>query len=247
MPPTPQSPLRIAAIVCAAGSGSRFGLNAGSKLDQDLHGKPVLVRAAEAIARQPEVVATIVAGPADPELMEAFRQRHGDAIARLGATILPGGVRERFETVKAGLDALTGLHPDVDAVLVHDAARPCVPAEVVRRVIAALRSHAAVAPAIAVADTLKRAEATQDPRRVLETVDRAGLFACQTPQGFHINLLARAYAQAHLASTDDAQLVERLGVEVVLVEGDPRNVKITRPGDLELARAIWPTLVVDRD
>lgn len=77
---------------------------------------------------------------------------------------------------------------------------------------------------------------------MLDTVDRSNLFACQTPQGFHLGLITRAYAQADLSSTDDAQLVERLGEAVVLVEGDPRNLKITRPQDLELARAVWPTL-----
>jgi 2-C-methyl-D-erythritol 4-phosphate cytidylyltransferase len=144
-------------------------------------------------------------------------------------------------------------------VAVHDAARPCTPAELVERVFAAAEKHAAVIPAVGVRDTLKRvreeeAGAEVDPiadilgtapasgrarRRVVEsTVDRAGLMAVQTPQVFERGLFERAYAQKNLDSTDDAQLVERLGEAVVVVAGDERNIKITHPGDMRLARAI---------
>lgn len=245
MPPPPNSPPRIAAIICAAGSGTRFGSSNGSKLDQDIHGKPVLARAVEAIASQPEVVATIVAGPADPDALAAFRDRHKQHLDVLAATICPGGITERYETVKAGLDHLRATLTGIDAVLVHDAARPCTPPTVIRRVIDALASHAAVVPAVPVADTIKRAMPEPDgtTHEIQQTIDRRGLFACQTPQGFHLDQITRAYyAQDDLTSTDDAQLVERLGEPVLLVAGDPRNLKITRPEDLELARAIWPTL-----
>lgn len=262
--PDHQRPLRIAAIVCAAGSGTRFGTTKGGKLDADLHGKPVLIRSVEAIAGQPGVEQVIVAGPADPSALDGFRERHGRLLAGLGATICPGGVAERFETVKAALDHLLRTTPQdrlPDAVLVHDAARPCTPAHVLRAVIDALASHPAAIPAVPVADTIKRASPASPetkappvgPRNVPasgagsigtvdHTVDRRGLFACQTPQGFHLSTLCEAYAQADLNSTDDAQLVERLGEPVALVPGDSRNIKITRPADLDLTRAIWPTL-----
>lgn len=244
MPPKPTNPPRIAAIVCAAGSGTRFGTSNGSKLDQDLHGKPVLIRAVQNIASQHEVVATVVAGPADPEALAAFRYRHEKALNALGATICPGGVSERYETVKAGLDHVRATLTGIDAVLVHDAARPCTPPTVIRNVIDALSAHASAIPSVPVADTVKRAAPDGDApgHRVLETIDRRGLFACQTPQGFYLELITRAYAQKYLTSTDDAQLAERLGEPVLLVAGDPRNLKITRPEDLVLARAIWPTL-----
>ncbi len=249
MPAQEPNPLRIAAIICAAGSGTRFGTSIGGKLDANLRGKPVLIRSVVALASQPEVVATIVAGPADTDALAAFHARHGDALRALGATICPGGMTERFETVKAGLDHLIATTRDIDAVLVHDAARPCTPPAVVRRVIDALTRHAAVVPAVPVADTLKRAVPTPNApdlgaatHHVQQTTDRCGLFACQTPQGFRLDLITRAYAQENLTSTDDAQLVERLREPVLLVAGDPRNLKITRPEDLELARAIWPTL-----
>ncbi|MFI4915182.1 MAG: 2-C-methyl-D-erythritol 4-phosphate cytidylyltransferase [Phycisphaerales bacterium JB060] len=243
--PNPQpSPPRIAAIICAAGSGTRFGSTNGNKLEQDLRGKAVLARAAEAIACQPEVAATIVAGPADPDAFGRFCDRHGSDLEALGAIICPGGITERYETVKAGLDHIHKKLNGIDAVLVHDAARPCTPIVVVRRVIEALASHAAVVPAVPVADTLKRATHIVDAnhRHVGQTIDRANLFACQTPQGYHLELISRAYDHTNLASTDDAQLVERLGEPVLLVAGDPRNLKITRPEDLDLARAIWPTI-----
>ncbi|UYV13948.1 MAG: 2-C-methyl-D-erythritol 4-phosphate cytidylyltransferase [Phycisphaera sp.] len=244
MPPPHNSPLRIAAIICAAGSGTRFGVSSGSKLDKDIHGKAVLERAVEAIASQPDVVATVVAGPADPDVLAAFRSRHEQHLSTLGATICPGGVTERYETVKASLDHIRATLTNIDAVLVHDAARPCTPRLVVRRVIDALASHAAVVPAVPIGDTLKRATPESDAttHRVDQTINRRDLFACQTPQGFHLDLILRAYDQSDLTSTDDAQLVERLGDPVLLVTGDPRNVKITRPEDLDLVRAIWPTL-----
>lgn len=245
--PHPQSgPIRITTIICAAGSGTRFGRSKGGKLNADIHGEPVLIRAVQAIAQQPEVVGVLVPGPADPHALAEFRDRHGRALGQMGARICAGGVSERYETVKAALECLidTARADDLpDAVLVHDAARPCTPLSVVRAVIEALANHDAVVPAVPVADTLKRADPIHLPHGVIETIDRHGLFACQTPQGFRLDLLRRAYAQTDLSSTDDAQLVERLGEPVVLVPGDTRNIKITRPQDLELARAIWPTLL----
>lgn len=261
----PAPSVRVAAIICAAGSGTRFGGSQGSKLDADLHGQPVLIRSVEAIARQPQITKIVVAGPADPELLARFRSTYEGPLESLRAEICPGGALERYETVNAALNHLLqspAQHAPAEnpaqAVLVHDAARPCTPDRVVRAILDALTHHAAVVPAVPVADTLKRARPAkpQPPPQanpsspgqrapvttIDHTVDRRGLYACQTPQGFHLDLLRRAYAQNDLASTDDAQLVERLGEPVTLVEGDPRNIKITRPQDLDLARALWPGL-----
>ena len=253
--PDSTTPIRIAAIICAAGSGTRFGGAQGSKLDADLQGMPVLIRSVEAISRHPAVTRIIVAGPADPQALASFKNTHQQALKTLRAETCPGGVTERYETVKAALDHLLATTSPADlpqAVLVHDAARPCTPQPVIRAVIETLETHAAVVPALPVPDTIKRAHtphaqplASAAPGIVAlvdHTIDRRGLFACQTPQGFHLHLLQRAYAQGDLASTDDAQLVERLGEPVALVPGDPRNLKITRPADLELIRAIWPAL-----
>lgn len=263
-------PLRVAAIVCAAGSGTRFGRSGEGKLDADLHGKPVLIRAVEALAWHPCVGEILVAGPADPVAMRAFRARHERALRELGASLCAGGVQERYQTVQNALARLLarGEGRPCDAVLVHDAARPCTPAAVVDAVIAALGEHGAVVPAVPLADTLRRCRpGPMDPHLdagldgplsglvaggpsatgapigpSLGTVERTHLYACQTPQGFGVGLLERAYAQRDLRSTDDAELVERLGEPVVLVAGDRRNIKITHRPDLDLARLFWPTL-----
>lgn len=249
--------LRIAVIIPAAGSSRRFDVeNLGrSKLDEDLGGRPVLQRTIELFNIRDEVSTVIVAGPADPEAFAAFKNRHGDKLGLLGVKLCPGGKTHRYETVKAALELVPG---ECTHIAIHDAARPCTPHEVIERTFDAAAKYAAVIPAVEIGDTLKRAgnresdDRDVDPlagilgapaantriRIVAETVDRAGLLAVQTPQVFRAELLRRAYAQPDLASTDDAQLVERLGEEVTIIEGDPRNIKITRPLDVRLARAI---------
>jgi 2-C-methyl-D-erythritol 4-phosphate cytidylyltransferase len=148
-------------------------------------------------------------------------------------TVIAGG-RTRQDSVRLGL----GVLPDeVDVVLVHDAARPFVPASTIARVLAAIEDGAdAVVPAVPVADTIKRVSADG---LVLGTVERAELRAAQTPQGFQRGPLSAAHQYARMANlldvSDDAGLVERHGGKVVVVEGDARSFKITRPFDLAVA------------
>lgn len=251
--------MRLAVIVPAAGSSARFnahaepGLGSRSKLDEDLGGRTVLQRTVELFHTRPETVAVIVAGPHDEEAMGAFRFRHADTLALLGATIVRGGATHRWETVRAALAAVPA---DATHVAVHDAARPACPSDLIDRVLDAAGRHPAVVPAIEVDATVKRlgdevADDVPDPlaailgeqeskplRAVRETVDRRDLVLVQTPQVFERSLIERAYAQADLSSTDDAGLVERLGERVVVVAGDPRNIKITRPGDIEMIRRL---------
>lgn len=251
--------MRLAVIIAAAGASRRFASHATeiqrSKLDEDLGGRPVLQRAVELFSGLSQTVQTIVAGPADEQAMSAFKERHADRLSLLGCTIVPGGREHRYQTVQA---ALAHLRPEVTHVAIHDAARPCTPAEVIERVLTAAEQHPAVIPVIPVADTLKRIDpapleqTSPDPlaailgaapsgpprHRVEQTVDRTHLVAVQTPQVFEVSLLRRAYAQPNLDSTDDAQLIERLGEPVITVMGDPKNLKLTRPEDLTLIRAI---------
>lgn len=256
---------RIAVIIPAAGAGSRYaegdastlttGPSIRSKLDEDMGGRPVIQRTVELFHQHELVGAIIVAGPHEQQAHDEFRDRHADKLSMLGARICRGGVTHRYETVAA---AIKEVPADATHIAVHDAARPCTPADLIERVFDAAARHDAVVPGVEVSDTLKRAgeEAGQEeeadplaailgaapkkprPRLVAQTIDRRDLFAIQTPQVFRADLLRRAYAQADLASTDDASLVERLGEPVVIVPGDPRNIKITRPADLVLARAI---------
>jgi len=256
---------RIVVIIPAAGAGRRYAESGGDygavrwKLEEDLGGRSVLQRSVELFGGQGPgsawVVGIVVAGPHEAGVFSEFRDRHADKLGLLGAKICRGGVTHRYETVAAALAEVPG---SATHIAVHDAARPCTPAEVIERVFEAAAKHNAVVPGVEVSDTIKRAgeEAGEEeeadplaailgaaprkarPRVVRETLDRRGLFAIQTPQVFEAGLLRRAYAQMDLASTDDAGLVERLGEQVVIVPGDPRNIKITRMGDLTRARAI---------
>jgi 2-C-methyl-D-erythritol 4-phosphate cytidylyltransferase len=259
--------MRLAVIIPAAGSSRRFiesskqlsgsGLDR-QKIDEDLGGRPLLHRTVELFNKLDEVISggIIVAGPHDPAAYASFKERHADKLSILGVRLCQGGKDHRYETVA---NALKKVPEDATHVAVHDAARPATPAEVIQRVIdAALAGHNAVIPAIDVPDTLKRVSAEtmvskeEDPlaailgasapkaqaRRVEQTIDRSRVVAVQTPQLFEKGLLLRAYAQKDLTSTDDAQLVERLGEPVVVVDGDPTNIKVTRARDLVLVRAI---------
>ncbi len=256
--------MKVGVILPAAGVSRRFSEGAEfprSKLDEDLGGRSVLQRTVELFTKHDAFGSIVVAGPAADDAFNEFKTRHADKLALLGVTLCRGGRAHRYETVREGL---AHVPDDCTHIAVHDAARPCTPPELLDRVLDAASRHAAVAPAIEVGDTLKRyrergrREDEGDPLdrilgaapkaetlRVVEaTLDRERVVAVQTPQVFHAPLLRRAYAQGDLSSTDDAQLVERLlvaegaGGEVVLVEGDPRNIKITRPIDIVLARAI---------
>lgn len=249
--------MNLAVIIPAAGFSKRFketSPDGRSKLDQDMGGRPVLQRTVEMFTKHPDVQTIIVAGPHDESEMDDFKLRHGDKLGLLGVKLVPGGKEHRYETVQA---ALAAVPDDATHIAVHDAARPCTPPELIDRLVDAASRYDAVIPAIEVADTLKRASepeaapAEADPfaailgdssgpkvRTVQETIDRGGLIAVQTPQIFKAELLRRAYEQADLSSTDDAQLVERLSEPVTVIEGDIRNIKITRPGDLPVARSI---------
>jgi 2-C-methyl-D-erythritol 4-phosphate cytidylyltransferase len=254
--------MRISVIIPAAGSSTRYNANhddplgsTRSKLDEDLGGKTVLQRSIELFNTREEVAQVIVAGPHDENAFADFKLRHGDRIALLGATLVQGGKDHRYETVA---NALRVINDTCTHIAIHDAARPATDAALIDRVFDAAKSHPAVVPGTPVSDTLKRVDpdpieddSSIDPvasilgvgtthamHRVESTIDRSHLMQVQTPQVFERELLIRAYAQGNLNSTDDAGLVERLGEPVVIVEGDPLNIKLTRAQDLPLVRAI---------
>jgi len=199
----------FAAIIVAAGSGTRFGR---SKHDLELADMPLWRWSVDAFdeagASEVVVVGDVPGG-------------------------VPGGMRRR-DSVRAGLDALTSGSP---IVLIHDAARPLVGARLIGAVVAALTGTGVqgAIPGIPVTDTIKR----RDGRHVLETVDRRDLVAVQTPQGFLTDALMDAHrAFPGDDATDDAALVELNGGSVVIVDGDRTNIKITFPCDLTIAEAI---------
>lgn len=248
--------MRVCAIIPAAGASRRFGL--GDKLGQDLGGRALLLRTVELFTKRDEVRSIIVAAPPDEDDFEQFRERYGAPLGFHGVRIVPGGRIERWETVKLALEAVP---EDATHIAVHDAARPAASEELIDRVFEAAKVHAAVVPGLTVTATVKRVgeetvSAAEDDllasailgdagregvsaRFVEATLPRERLVLAQTPQVFEASLLRRAYASIDPAgTTDDASVVERLGERVVVVEGDPRNIKVTTPDDLALVRAI---------
>jgi 2-C-methyl-D-erythritol 4-phosphate cytidylyltransferase/2-C-methyl-D-erythritol 2,4-cyclodiphosphate synthase len=220
--------MRIAAILVAAGSGSRFGA-ATPKQFVELAGKPLIRWAAEALL-------------ADTDLLQPVGEAEPIELALAGLAILPvvAGGATRQDSVRAGLEALAPHRPDI--VLVHDAARPHIPAGTITDLIAALAAGARGAiPAVPVADTLKRAE----NGLVETTVARLNLFRAQTPQAFDFaTLLALHRKAATPEATDDAWLLEQAGHAVSLVPGHEENIKMTFAADAErLERVLAPAML----
>ncbi len=218
--------MRIAAILVAAGSGNRFG-GETPKQFVVVAGKPVIRHAAEALL--PHVDTLLPVGDAD-----------AIAAALEGLAVLPAapGGATREASVKAGLQALAPHAPDV--VLVHDAARPFVPAATIPALLAALRNHDGAIPAVPVSDTLKRVQSG----RIVGAVPRDGLFRAQTPQAFRYHLLRALHATGDSGATDDAALLEAAGHPVAIVPGSDDNIKLTFPEDIvRLRRALLHELI----
>lgn len=260
--------MNVAVIIPAAGSASRYQAAGAvrHKLDEDLGGKPVLQRTVEAFTKfdsdEFSIGPIIVAGPHDPHEFAEFKERHLDRLGLLGARLVRGGRTHRWETVAS---ALAELPPGEGLVAIHDGARPCMTHDLLDRVLRAARRFGGAVPAVAASDTIKRVvESDAEPeeqdraaailglaptkagpqRFVAGTVPRTGLALAQTPQVFRHSLLAAAYAGVSGSPTDDAEVVEAYlarsagAGRIAIVEGSPRNIKITLPADLSLARNI---------
>jgi 2-C-methyl-D-erythritol 4-phosphate cytidylyltransferase len=217
-------------VLVAAGSSSRFG-GTVSKVLRPLAGKPVLVRAlAPFLVAVKRMALVVVARREDHPAMKRLLPR---------AHFVDGGPT-RAASVLHGLRALP---EEVHTVLVHDAARPLVSADVVRRVLKTARLHGAAAPVRRVHDSLHHIEgATQEkPAFFLASVDRSAIVATQTPQAAQADLLRRAYEQLGdeaFKATDEVGLLRAAGIPVAAVKGDGRNLKITTPADLALAERL---------
>jgi 2-C-methyl-D-erythritol 4-phosphate cytidylyltransferase len=150
-------------------------------------------------------------------------------------SLVPGG-EHRQQSVANALAAVSAA-PD-DIVLVHDAVRPFVTEEIIKEVIEGARKHGAAIAGMPAVDTVKQVERTADGALVTATIPRERVVMAQTPQGFRFHLLKKAFEEATadgFMGTDEASLMERSGHEVAVVMGSPRNIKITTPGDMELA------------
>jgi 2-C-methyl-D-erythritol 4-phosphate cytidylyltransferase len=209
------SPSTVAAILVAAGSGERLGAGVPKAYVQ-VAGQTLLQHAFAVFSAHPRVGEVIVVVPP------------GDTGWYISTVVFGGATRQ--ESVAAGLRRVSA---DVDFVLVHDVARPFVPPTVIDAVIAALEGGAeAVVPVVPIHDTVRR---VGPDGALAETVDRSTLVAVQTPQGFARHVLAAAHELPGQQATDDAGLVEALGLRVVAVPGAEDGFKITTP--LDLARA----------
>lgn len=221
---------RTAALVPAAGRGERLGAGVPKAL-RSIGGTPILVHAVHALASSRVVDLVVIAAP-ESEL-DDVRALFAEPPAGAEVLVVAGGPTRQDSVARA----LLTLPADVDVVLVHDAARPLVPTELVSAVVAEVRRGAqAVVPALPVTDTIKQVNAAE---QVIGTPDRSSLRAVQTPQGFARAALQAAHAAADDESaTDDAALVERHGVIVQVIPGHEEAFKITRPLDLVLAEAV---------
>lgn len=224
----PVEPRTVAAIVPAAGSGERLGAGV-PKAMAPLGGQPILAHAVRALVADPRLGLLVVAAPDGlEEQMAGAAASAADGVPVVAVT----GGGTRVESVRAALEVV----PDsFEVVLVHDAARCLVPLEVVAAVIDAVRAGApAVVPGLPVVDTIRELSEEGGSR----TIDRSLLRAVQTPQGFPVEVLRRAHAVGDPQATDDAGMVEALGLPVTLVAGHPRAFKVTTALDLVLAEAL---------
>lgn len=224
--------MQVFAILPAAGLGTRM---AGPQPKQflELAGLPILIHSLRAFAAVPRVTRIVVA-VRKPEMkrVEAQVAEHGFADR---VTVVEGG-ENRQESVAHALAAVQA-KPD-DIVLVHDAVRPLIDAATIERTIEAVAEHGAAIVGLPAVDTIKQVERTAHGALITATIPREFIVQAQTPQGFRFGLLQKCFAEATadgFVGTDEASVVERAGHAVAVVPGSPVNLKITQPGDLELA------------
>lgn len=219
----------VGVIVVAAGKGTRMG-TAESKQYLMLQDKPILIHTLEVFEQLPLISKIVlVTGEADVTRCQDWCLQYG--LSKV-VNVIAGGA-ERQESVYKGLREI-----NTTWVLIHDGVRPFVTGEQVIACYEAARLHGAAVLAVPVKDTVKQ---VNEQGWVTATPDRRSLWAIQTPQAFRHSDLIRAHEQAvieHFVGTDDSMLVERLGLPVIVVEGDYNNIKITTPDDLDYAEFV---------
>ncbi len=230
--------MKVIVIIPAAGLGTRMSPKSASQKSKskqffELQGTPILVHTLRKFAQSPQVDEIVVAlrkNEAAGFQKQVEQERFGKPIR-----IVEGG-EHRQNSVANALTALKGA--DDDIVLVHDAVRPFIEQETIVGVIEAVKKYGAAIAGIPAVDTVKQVDRTSDGAVVIATVPRERMVLAQTPQGFRFGPLKKAFDEATadgFLGTDEASLIERAGGTVHVVMGSPRNLKITTPGDLELA------------
>jgi 2-C-methyl-D-erythritol 4-phosphate cytidylyltransferase len=227
---------QVAAILPAAGLGTRMGAEVPKQF-LELDGVPLVVFSLRRLAQSDAITEFLIA--TRTEEVEALEQRFAkENLGRRRVRVVRGG-ETRQQSVG---NALTQVSAGTELVLVHDAVRPLVSRELIDRVIAEARARGAAILGIPAIDTVKevrRSSLPEDVALISATIPRERLVLAQTPQVFSLALLREAFALAEkdgVTASDEAALVERLGRDVYVVQGSERNIKITRPADMELAR-----------
>ena len=220
---------KVAVIIPAAGAGERFGGKVKKPFAQ-IDSRPIFIRSIELFVNRPDVVQVVLT--VSPDDYDVVKDKYAPNLMFMGIKLVKGGAT-RFESVRA---ALGYVDEAADLVCVHDAVRPCVLESWIDQVFKKAAETGAAILAAPLSGTIKRVK----DGLIEKTVSRAGLFEAQTPQVFDRKLLCKAYADvpADYVATDDAQVVERGGHAVSIVQSDHRNLKITTPGDMSLAGAI---------
>lgn len=214
------------AVILCGGSGSRMGTSI-SKTLLPLGGVPAVIHCARVFASLCDHIILVVR-PDEEALFASLFAKH-----RIPLHALVHGGSTRQQSVHNALQALPA---DTDITLIHDGARALVNESTVLRVMESAKQYGSGIPCVAVKDTIKEAE----NQLAIRTLDRSRLFAMQTPQGFQTDLLLRAHREVTKECTDDAALLEKMGVPVHLVEGDPFNFKLTTPEDYRMAQTLFP-------
>jgi 2-C-methyl-D-erythritol 4-phosphate cytidylyltransferase len=238
--------MKVIVIIPAAGLGTRMAARpaaapaphkpAPSKQFTELAGVPILIHTLRKFAAV-DAIGEIFIALREPEIA-AFRarlERDAPEILRRKVALVVGG-DHRQQSVERALHAVSAA-PD-DIVLVHDAVRPFVTPEIILQVIAAARKYGAAIAGLPAVDTVKQVERTAEGALIRATIPRVGIVLAQTPQGFRYDVLKKAFDEASadgFVGTDESSLVERSGLDVAVVMGAPRNMKITSPSDLDLA------------
>jgi 2-C-methyl-D-erythritol 4-phosphate cytidylyltransferase len=225
---------KVAAIICAAGPGKRFG---GKRRKQfvEVAGRAAFLRSVELFSNREDVTQILLGIPKEDE--EIVNIRWGANLTLFKTKVFIGGAT-RFETVNK---AISMLKDDIELVAIHDAARCCVTAKWIDEVIKSAEKTGAAILSCPVTATLKEVK----DGVIIKTVDRTTLYEAQTPQVFEVKLLKQSRDKADKTNlekiTDDSQLVEALGHKVSIVETDSSNIKITHPADVAIAEAILKT------
>ena len=234
--------MRVFVILPAAGLGTRMAAGnvppGAPKQFLELRGKPILIHTLRAFTTLPSVAAVYIA-VRKPEVarLRALLKQYEDGQYEGGDRlhIIEGG-DTRQSSVANALAAVEGDEDDI--VLVHDAVRPLIDAAVIARTIEAVKKHGAAIVAVPAIDTIKQVERTAHGAIITATIPREYVVQAQTPQGFRLGLLRRAFAEAEadgFVGTDESSIVERAGLQVAVVPGTIENLKITQQGDLDLA------------